>query len=138
MPCVHAIEERSRPGGDYEAFWTCDDCIADAVLAVVEPAMWNARHTVRGKCRYCGALLDQRLAFTEKQKSQLGVHRMYCRFYEGPLEHSWVNKRWNDTFGGLEHYCSCGGSFRQGGIAGSGDGSEDAEPICPNVDQHFR
>jgi hypothetical protein len=63
---------------------------------------------------------------------------MDCRFYVGTLEHRWVATDWNGTFGGYDHRCVCGGWFRRGGLAGHGDGSETAEPVCPNAGQTYR
>lgn len=111
--------------------------VTDAVMAVVEPRLWRARHTVRGRCRYCGALVDPNHPHVEWILAA-SVHAMRCQMYVGPLEHRWVGKRINGTFGGLDHECACGGSFRLGGLAGSGDGSETAEPVCPNADQDWR
>jgi hypothetical protein len=65
-------------------------------------------------------------------------HRMSCKNYVGPLEHKMTFTGINGTFGGADFDCVCGGWFRQGGIAGHGDGSEDAEIICPNADQDWR
>lgn len=78
----------------------------------------------------CGLL---RAAFTTRTE-----HWMDCREYVGPLEHRWINTGINPTFGGIDYWCVCGGWFRQGGMAGHGDGSEDAKPICPHADQDWR
>jgi hypothetical protein len=80
-----------------------------------------------GRCRYCSGRFDGSRP-----------HAMYCRLYEGPLTHEWVRTGFNGTFGGIDHVCRCGGWFRQGGLAGHGDGSDLAEPICPNADQTHR
>lgn len=77
-----------------------------------------------GHCRGCGRKADE--------------HLMSCRLYVGPLEHRWIRTGVNGTFGGVDHYCTCGGWFRQGGLAGHGDGTNDAEPVCPNVEQAHR
>jgi hypothetical protein len=114
----------------------CLDCTTTAVMAVVDKAVWRAANVLRGRCRTCSGILDQEL-YPRARDFELG-HRMRCRFYVGPLEHRWVSKRMNGTFGGLDHDCVCGGWFRQGGLAGHGDGSNDAEPICPNADQDWR
>ena len=68
------------------------------------------------------------------QGKNTGRHRMPCKFYVGPVGHVWVKTSWNGTFGGVDHWCSCGGWFRQGGLAGHGDGTESAEAICPKAD----
>lgn len=65
-------------------------------------------------------------------------HNMSCREYVGPLEHRWARRTYNGTFGGVDHWCICGGWFRQGGVAGHGDRTETAEPICPRRDQDWR
>lgn len=66
------------------------------------------------------------------------THRMYCRYHVGPLIHSWVKVDANRTFGGTDYECSCGGWFRQGGLAGHGDGTENTEPICPDAGLTWR
>lgn len=99
----------------------------DAILAVVEPALWRARNVAYGRCRTCGAAIDDGKP-----------HRMHCRHYTGHLEHHWIRTGWNGTFGGTDYDCVCGGWFRRGGLAGHGDGSEHAEPVCPHADQTKR
>lgn len=122
----------------------CDECTADAVLAVVEPILFLVRHTSNGRCRHCSAVVDPRFS-TARRPTREGLapveaqpHRMHCRFHVGPLEHRWVRTGINGTFGGVDHDCACGGSFRRGGLAGHGDGSETAEPVCPDADQTWR
>src|SRR5689334_8613121 len=66
-----------------------------------------------GHCRGCGR--------------KAGEHLMSCQLYVGPLERRWLRTRVNGTFGGVDYDCICGGWFRQGGIAGHGDGSYNAE-----------
>lgn len=66
------------------------------------------------------------------------THRMYCPEYVGPLEHRWTGTRVNPTFGGVDYFCLCGGWFRQGGLAGHGDRTETAEPICSRAGQDWR
>jgi hypothetical protein len=100
------------------------DAALDALEEVVNAALHEARHTVNGRCRYCGRTPDG--------------HQMRCRFYVGPLEHKWVRKGVNGSFGGIDHDCVCGGWFRLGGLAGHGDGTGDAVPVCPNADQDWR
>lgn len=94
-------------------------------LAEAKRAIEDARnYTQRGRCRYCGRRRDE--------------HQMRCRLYVGPLKHHWQTIRPNETFSGTDYYCICGGWFRKGGLAGHGDGAENAEPVCPNVDQDWR
>jgi hypothetical protein len=81
-----------------------------------------------GGCRTCPGRIGHRPR----------PHAMYCRLYVGPLEHRWIRKDRNGTFGGTDHDCLCGGWFRRGGLAGHGDGTEDAEVVCPNADQDWR
>ena len=103
----------------------------DAVVTLVESKIHTARYGLLSnpaKCRFCWA--------TPLEPG--GHHGADCQFYRGPLDHKWIRKTWNGTFGGLDHWCSCGGWFRQGGIAGHGDGTHDAEPVCPNADQGVR
>lgn len=63
-------------------------------------------------------------------------HEGGCPLYLGPIaEHKMHKRGMNGTFGGIDYYCiACGGWFRQGGMAGHGDGSWDAEVRCPNED----
>lgn len=64
-------------------------------------------------------------------------HDMSCRWYVGPLTHTWVSVR-DGLLGGTDYHCACGGWFRQGGFFGHGDGSDDATPVCPDVNQTHR
>lgn len=100
----------------------------EAAEAAVADKLWRATHTVRGACRYCST----------RPPEPSSLHRMSCRFYVGPLEHRWARDGWNGTFGGVDHFCVCGGWFRLGGIAGHGDGTEEADVVCPNADQDWR
>lgn len=94
-------------------------------LAEAREAIEDARnYTTRGRCRSCGR--------------RRGEHQMRCRLYAGLLEHHWQAIKPNGTFGGMDYFCTCGGWFRQGGMAGHGDGTENAEPVCPNADQDWR
>lgn len=77
-----------------------------------------------GRCRICN-----------RKESE---HREYCRLYVGPLTHVWARTRVNPTFGGIDYDCRCGGWFRQGGMAGHGDGTDMATPVCPNAEQTYR
>jgi hypothetical protein len=103
----------------------------EAVLALVESEIHTARYSVLsqpGKCRFCG-----------RTPLSPGLHHMMnCKFYEGPLVHHWVRTRWNETFGGVDYDCKCGGWFRQGGLAGHGDGTDSAEAVCPHANQDWR
>jgi hypothetical protein len=76
-------------------------------------------YTPTGTCRGCGGREDR--------------HHESCRLYVGPLTHEWLAMKWNETFGGVDHFCRCGGWFRQGGVAGHGD-----PPVCPYADQSWR
>lgn len=96
----------------------------DAVMAVVDQALFRARNTTSsGRCRSCGA----------KDVMPGGHHNMDCRSYRGPLTHTMRYDRLNPTFGGSDYRCDCGGYFRQGGLAG-----HDTEPVCPFADQEQR
>ncbi len=77
-----------------------------------------------GICRACGG--------------KEHAHRMHCRHYVGALEHRMIFRGINGTFGGSDYDCTCGEWFRQGGLAGHGDGSATAEVICPHIDQAWR
>lgn len=77
-----------------------------------------------GRCRICGR--------------PEGEHIMYCQHYTGPVTHDWNHIMENPTFGGLDYRCSCGGWFRQGGLAGHGDGTANATPVCPDADVTWR
>jgi hypothetical protein len=48
---------------------------------------------------------------------------MTCRHYVGPLQHLWITRRFNPTFGGTDYYCSCGRSVRV----------DEEVPVCPDV-----
>lgn len=98
----------------------------EQAAAEYEPRLQRLRdYHPHGNCRTCS--------------SKYGTpHSMYCKLYVGPLEHYWQSTRWNGTFGGIDHNCICGGWFRKGGSAGHGDGTEDAEAICPKADQDWR
>lgn len=110
--------------------------IVDAVMPVVKRAIWRAANVVRGRCRTCSGILDAEM-HPRARDFELG-HRMRCRFYVGPLEHKLRMRGINGTFGGTDYDCICGGWFRQGGLAGHGDGTTGAEPICPDADQDWR
>lgn len=62
-----------------------------------------------------------------------GTHLMHCRDYVGPVVHRWMTVKPNATFGGMDHFCTCGGWFRRGGLAGHGE-----EPKCSNADETYR
>jgi hypothetical protein len=97
---------------------------ADAKIARLR---WLAIYRVGpdgGICRTCGG--------------KENAHRMRCRHYVGPLEHRMSLRGINGSFGGYDYDCICGGWFRQGGLAGHGDGTTDAEAVCPNADQTWR
>ena len=93
----------------------------ESLRAEHEECLHRARHYIRGRCRYCGGGYATR------------PHRMHCQLYVGPLEHRWVHKDENDTFGGIDHSCICGGWFRAGGAASPGE-----EPICPKSSETYR
>jgi hypothetical protein len=98
----------------------------EAAEAEYKPRLERMRdYTSAGNCRSCGTRHG-------------GTHHMSCRHYVGPLEHKWIKKDWNGTFGGIDHRCTCGGWFRKGGLAGHGDGTEEAEAVCPNAAQDWR
>jgi hypothetical protein len=85
---------------------------------------WARVYHHSGRCRFCSGFE--------------GSHQMRCKYYVGPLEHRMNLRGANGSFGGWDYDCVCGGWFRQGGIAGHGDGASDAEVVCPNVDQTWR
>lgn len=97
--------------------------MADAVMAVVDPALWRANNLIRGNCRYCGGHI-----------SAGKPHKMYCRNYVGRIEHRWMGIRPNGTFGGLDYDCVCGDSIRVGGIAGV----DTDRPRCPSFDKTWK
>lgn len=103
-----------------------------ALLAEVErlrAALLRSRdYRPDGGCRTCPGRIGDRPR----------PHAMYCRAYVGPLTHEWVSTRPNETWGGIDYDCRCGGWFRKGGIAGHGDGTESATPTCPNAEQTYR
>jgi hypothetical protein len=110
-----------------------DGLTADRDAALAELDRIKARHawsaiyraTPRGgRCRNCSGAE--------------AAHRMHCKHYVGPLEHRWAHTRSNGTFGGIDFDCMCGGWFRLGGMAGHGDGTEQAQPVCPNAEQTWR
>lgn len=97
-----------------------------------EARVWRAENTVRGHCRWCSIPVDPRI-------HGYGMpHRLNCKLYVGPLEHRWQRTGFNGTFGGIDYWCVCGGWFRKGGMAGHGDGSPDAEPVCPHAGEDWR
>jgi len=119
-PCDYGMPEYgcTHPSGDYRpVMLSLVEEIERLRLAVVY------RATPKGwLCRNCGGKED--------------AHKMYCRHYVGPLEHRFTHTRWNDSLGGQEYDCCCGGSARVGGMAGSipyGD-----EPVCPNLAEVWR
>lgn len=84
---------------------------------------WRGDRMV-GICRLCGG--------------EENNHRMRCRHYVGPLEHKMHLRGINGSFGGYDYDCICGGWFRQGGLAGHGDGTIDAEVVCPKASETWR
>ena len=124
-----------RDGDDQrrEAGWLDPDQAAQlrAELAAARAKIvWVGIYHLDGRCRECSGRDNP----GEHQRG----HAMWCLHYIGPLKHRWTHKSINDTFGGVDYRCTCGGWFRQGGIAGHGDGTEQAEPVCPNADQQRR
>lgn len=91
---------------------------------------WRPDAKGGARCRHCGF----------GKEGEPASHQMSCRLYEGPLRHEWLGhlSRANPTFGGDDYYCICGGWFRRGGMAGHGDGTATAVPVCPNADQTWR
>lgn len=116
--CDAGVGECNHPAEDYRP-------VMLELVREIERLRWSAIYRPGlhgGICRSCGG----------KENG----HRTSCRLYVGPLEHRWTHSRWNETFGGTDHTCSCGGSVRVGGMAGSirfGD-----EPVCPNTAQTWR
>jgi hypothetical protein len=80
------------------------DALTDAVMAIVEPAIHQARHYVRGACRYCGGRPN---GYAGKRPKP---HAMRCQLYVGPLEHRFAGK--SETFLGYVDECTCGRSWR--------------------------
>lgn len=97
-----------------------------------EQRVWRAENVLRGHCRWCHVPVDPGI------RGYPMPHRMYCKLYVGPLEHHWVRTAYNQTFGGIDYFCSCSGWFRKGGSAGHGDGTPDAEPLCPHTGEDWR
>jgi hypothetical protein len=93
------------------------------------------RHEWRNSC-----ICTIKLNLAGKQNCEPGPHHeMYCRNYVGPLTHTMRFERINETFGGFNYRCTCGGYYRQGGWAGHGpEDDEMAEPVCPKIDETWR
>lgn len=91
---------------------------------------WRTTTDGTARCRHCSFGVE----------GDPASHQMSCQLYEGPLRHEWLHHltRVNPSFGGTDYRCVCGGWFRMGGLAGHGDGTEWAEPVCPNADQTWR
>jgi hypothetical protein len=100
----------------------------DCAIRIIREGQAKAARLVNywpdGRCRWC--------SYHEHR------HQMRCKLYVGALTHKWLHTRINPTFGGIDHDCSCGGWFRQGGLAGHGDGTSAAEPICPRAEENWR
>jgi hypothetical protein len=91
--------------------------------AEVDALIAHAHTYSRGKCRGCGGAP--------------GNHRMHCRHYEGPLDHGWTHQHYNQTFGGVDWYCTCGQRVRVGGIFDENEWPNGV-PKCPAADQTRR
>lgn len=96
--------------------------LVDAVMLVVDEALWNARNTSNGKCRNCGALILENWARVLRREVQ--PHRMWCSFYVGPLEHHRTGS--HKMAIGWANGCSCGKSWR------------DEDGGCPDAAETWR
>jgi len=97
--------------------------ILDAIEPVIDGVLWNAHHTLRGKCRHCNALVLERWAKLYHREVQ--PHRMSCIHYVGPLEHRDVYESQALTHWSTE--CSCGKSR-----------DKSRELLCPNSAETWR
>lgn len=66
---------------------------------------WRAANLNGDRCRWCGAL---RVTLHNGGRQQQ-PHRMYCRFYSGPVKHGFANGHFG-TFG-YRIVCICGRSY---------------------------
>lgn len=73
---------------------------------------WRAANLNGERCRWCGAV-----RVTLHSGKQQQPHRMYCRFYAGPLKHGFANG-WFSTFG-YRIVCICGRSYPDYGADGN-------------------
>jgi hypothetical protein len=130
MDVAFTVDEEADIAGTANEAVMVEDAL-DAIKPLIEKALSRAENVINGRCRVCGGLLDPE-HFPTLHPKDFG-HRMFCRFYVGPVEHQWTDQRPNFTFGGVDWICSCGQSYRALAGATGANG-----PDCPNRAENWR